>query len=368
MTQGEKICVHCGQSCAGQARVKDAKGNYAHTACAEQVKGKGTQGPPRAPAKPEQAGSMAAILADIDEADLIGGEHSCQGCGYPMDDNAMICLHCGFNRNSGRQFNTKVGRDPKKPTAGGKAVSAGASAGGAAIGPFLPLIGAVVAGVIGAGLWAAVAHFTGYEVRFVATIVGVMCGIGALIGTDGEGNIGSACIAVAAAFAAIFVGKMITFNIYINSDEYKSIKNEIASSIASVEYTLDEMLPEDVQSRWAYERVEIMINENRVIDWPGDEMDLDWAYYPDDYPRAVVREVEDRWNGLNEDEQLAAREEELEEMRGELKELSDQLERGPSNAQVADGVYESLDHFDVIWALASLTSAFGIGSGLFINQ
>lgn len=368
MSQGEKICVHCGQSCAGQARVKDAKGNYAHTACADQLMSKGT---PRAPAKPEQAGSMAAILADIDEKDMIGGEHSCQGCGYPMDDSSMICLHCGFNRESGRQFNTKVGRDPNKPTAGGKALSMGASAGGMAIAPFLPIIGAVVAGTIGASIWAAISYFTQYEVGYVASIVGGMCGFGALLGTDGEGNAWSGTIAVAAAIAAIFIGKMVTLNIYMNSDEFKQMRDAIVTELDTYEYTLEDVQAEEVQAAWAFDRVELMINENRVIDWPDEDFvdeDLDWASYPIDYPKDVVREVESRWNDLSEDEQLAAREAELADLRSDIDLAKSELTRGMNNSDMANTIYEHLDLFDGLWAVLALMAAWGVGAGMVGND
>jgi hypothetical protein len=367
MSQSEKVCVHCGQSCAGQARVKDAKGHYAHKACAEKHQGssKSSSG------AGAQAGSMAAILSDIDDKDLIGGEHSCQGCGYPMEDEATVCLHCGFNRESGRQYGTKVGRDPNKQTKGGKALSVGASAGGMAIAPFLPIIGAVIAGTIGASIWALIAYLTQYEVGYVASIVGAMCGFGALLGTDGEGNMWSGTIAVAAAIAAIFIGKMVTLNIYMNSDEFKSMRDQIVTELSSYDYTLDDVQALDVQTAWAYERVELMINENRVIDWPDEDFvddDLDWASFPIDYPKDVVSEVEARWDALSDDEQLAARETKLGEMRDEVEQTRSELSRGMNNQDVANTIYEHLDLYDGLWAVLALMAAWGVGAGMVAND
>jgi hypothetical protein len=370
MAEVEKPCVHCGQSCAGQARVRDAKGRYAHQACAEKHQG-AARGSRAAPATGDDAGTMAAILSDIDDKDMIGGEHSCQGCGYPMEDDATICLHCGFNRESGRQYGTKVGRDPNKQTKGGKALSVGASAGGMALAPFLPIIGAVIAGAVGAGIWAAIAYVTEYEVGYVASIVGGMCGLGALLGTDGEGNMWSGTIAVAAAIAAIFIGKMVTLNIYMNSDSFKELRDAIVTELDSYDYTLDDVQAEDVQRSWAFDRVELMINENRVIDWPDEDFvdeDLDWASYPTDYPEGVVDEVEARWEALSEDEQLAEREAALAEMRDEVEQARSELTRGMNNQEVASTIYEHLDLFDGLWAVLALMAAWGVGAGMVAND
>lgn len=303
MSQGEKICVHCGQSCAGQARVKDAKGNYAHTACAEQVKGKGTQGTPRAPAKPEQAGSMAAILADIDDADMIGGEHSCQGCGYPMDDSSMICLHCGFNRESGRQFNTKVGRDPNKPTAGGKALSMGASAGGLALAPFLPIIGACVGGAIGAVIWGLVAYGTGFEVGYLAILVGALCGIGACVAgepeTTGGGMIGGVMAAIVAVLS-IGAGKYFALEMM-----YRKHMNGTTSSEVVDSFMPDTIDDEVLVSMFAYDIVTDMILDGEELNWLDPLMVLEVAYFPDDYPEDFQQLVYERWDGYSSIEQRA---------------------------------------------------------------
>ena len=40
----EKVCVLCGQSCAGQARIKNAQGQYAHQACAQAQQAKASAG------------------------------------------------------------------------------------------------------------------------------------------------------------------------------------------------------------------------------------------------------------------------------------------------------------------------------------
>ena len=65
MSQPEKVCVICGESCAGQARIKDAKGNYAHRACAEAKK---TSRPAPEPAPAGDVG-MDALWDDLPEVE-----------------------------------------------------------------------------------------------------------------------------------------------------------------------------------------------------------------------------------------------------------------------------------------------------------
>lgn len=294
MSQGEKICVHCGESCAGQARLKDAKGNYAHKACAEQRSGGGGQ----AVAAPQQAqraapageaGSMAAILSDIDEESMIGGAKSCQGCGYPMDDDAMICLHCGFNRNSGRQFNTKVGRDPNKVTAGGKALGAGAKVGGAAAAPLFPIIGGCIAGLLGAAIWGGIAYQFNVEIGWIAVIVGVLCGFGTGFGARGEGGTAVGVIAAVIAIGSIALGKYMAVTWAVNDifdmDEFSQI------SIGEVDDSL-------ILTRVADDITRDFLDAGRSIDWPNPEIFVAAAVFPDDFPSEVVDETFEIWDDM----------------------------------------------------------------------
>lgn len=289
MGQGDKICVHCGQSCAGQARVKDSNGNYAHSACAEKHKG-AKPGASRQKGGGAEAGTMAAILSDLEDKDMIGGEHSCQGCGYPMDHDAMVCLHCGFNRESGRQFGTKVGRDPNKPTAGGKALSMGASAGGAAAAPLFPIIGACVAGLLGAAIWGGIAYAFNVELGWIAVIVGLMCGFGAGFGARGETGPAVGVLAAVVAIGSIGLGKYMAVTWAVDDifamDEFSQI------SLGEVDETL-------ILTRVADDITRDFLDAGRPIDWPNPEIFIESATFPDDYPEDIVDETFEFWDGMS---------------------------------------------------------------------
>ena len=301
MGQSDKVCVICGKSCEGQARIKNAQGQYAHQACVEQKK-KGVApqaSKPRVPA--EDAGSMAAILSDLGEEDMIGGSQSCQACGYPMDADAMICLHCGFNRETGRQFNTKVARDPNKPTVGGKAVGVGAAAGGMALRPFLPIIGASVGGAIGAVIWGLIAYGTGYEIGYAAIGVGALCGIGACFGGEPETTGGGAIAGVLAAIvavAAIAGGKYLALEMMYRKYMNEAVQNEEYAELFVVDMEMS-------KSRFAYDTGRELINDGFEIGW-GDPMAfIDAAYWPDDYPQGFQDMVIEKWESLTGGEQQA---------------------------------------------------------------
>jgi phosphate/sulfate permease len=302
MSQGEKICVHCGQSCDGQPRVKDAHGNYAHTACAEQQKKAQASGGKRGSSKPKvEAGSMAAILADIDEADMIGGEHSCQSCGYPIKDDVLVCLHCGFNRETGRQFSTKVGRDPNHPTASGKALNVGAGVGSFALKPFLPIVGAIVGGVIGAFIWGIVAYYTGYEVGYLAILVGALCGLGATAcgepETTGGGMLGG-IMAAAVAIASIGAGKYFALDMMYR----KYMRNMEADEHLASFYEVDEST---ARSMFAREKGGELLNGGFEVSWENPDVFLEAAWWPDDYPEDFQKLITDKWDSMTAGEQYA---------------------------------------------------------------
>ena len=312
MSQGEKICVHCGESCAGQSRVKDAKGRYAHTACVEQHKGGGSTEAKKkekrvASGPPQDAGSMAAILSDIDESSMIGGEHSCQGCGYPMPDDAAICMHCGFNRETGKEYSTRVGKDPSKKrsrTEGeSKLADFGSDIASLGMTPVYPLIGALIGGAIGAGIWAGLAYSTGYEFRWGAIVVGMLCGYGARLGGDAQTTGGGAIAGLMAgcmAILAIGVGKYIALNLIFERDfGGHPFKVESAS--------VYDMSEEDVLANMTFELVRGRIDAGESIEWSDLSLPIVVAEWPDDYPESFQNEVYAEWDAMDDRDQLRFR-------------------------------------------------------------
>jgi len=101
----EKICVFCGEDCAGQPRGKDPMGRYYHLSCYEDAKARRQQAEP-APQPGSGAGtSGAGGQSAEDEYGMLGAitddlqpppvAAQCPSCGSPMAPGAVICTNCG---------------------------------------------------------------------------------------------------------------------------------------------------------------------------------------------------------------------------------------------------------------------------------
>jgi len=162
MSDGEKICVLCGLSCAGQARTKNEQGQYAHMACVkarqEQQQGRVDDGLGDEALYGEAlGGGMDDLLGDIDspeaiDSELGGAAMACPGCGQRMDAGAVVCMACGYNTQSGRSMSTKSKEVKPGGGATGAALGGVAKVGGAAASPMLPFVGALIGGAIGAAV------------------------------------------------------------------------------------------------------------------------------------------------------------------------------------------------------------------------
>jgi len=132
----EKICVRCGQDCAGQPRTKDAKGRYYHTSCYEEAKramearkaADAAAAPPPPPPPPAPEEEIFDVLgAAVDEmapppgapAPMgIGAPRVCPNCGGALAADALICTTCGYNLQTRKQLKSKKRKAPGEPGAG----------------------------------------------------------------------------------------------------------------------------------------------------------------------------------------------------------------------------------------------------------
>lgn len=133
MSDGEKICVICGESCAGQPRIKDPKGHYYHKACHEAALAKRRQAaqtpinpPPAlagiddAPGGGDDGDVMSLLLDDVAPAPAVDAPPiaagGCQSCGAAMAPGAVVCMQCGYNAQTGGALKTKLKKDRSPST------------------------------------------------------------------------------------------------------------------------------------------------------------------------------------------------------------------------------------------------------------
>lgn len=103
MPDGDRVCVICGESCAGQPRTKDPQGRYYHRSCHEQALAKTQRD--EAPSAPIDESPVGADML----SELLGGDAAgecsamqfpCPTCGQPVEGGASICTHCGRDVHS----------------------------------------------------------------------------------------------------------------------------------------------------------------------------------------------------------------------------------------------------------------------------
>jgi len=116
----EKICIVCGEDCAGRPRLKDSKGQYACQACVEAKKRRRKEPMPAGAAVQNEAPvasgdigfSMDDYIGDVRPADA----NPCPKCGMGRSDGAVVCMQCGFDSALGRVMSTKVSKEKVKRT------------------------------------------------------------------------------------------------------------------------------------------------------------------------------------------------------------------------------------------------------------
>lgn len=222
-----KICSVCGIDCSAKKRAKDANGRYICADCLERAREAkvAKEGKPvvvaTGPIVPKKVSAAPAMLPNgVDPImdNLVAGSKAlhqvaCTQCAYPMDREAKICTHCGFNTLSGKVMKTAVYKAPKEVKASSGAASAVVSASTAVIGGAL---GGAIGSAIGASIWCAVAYYTHYEVGYVACAVGILAGVGTVIGARGATNWVTAIYATVMAAVGVLLGRYFAVSLILD--------------------------------------------------------------------------------------------------------------------------------------------------------
>ena len=76
---------------------------------------------------------------------------------------------------------------------------------------FPALLGGLIAAVMGGVIWGGIAIWTGYEIGYVAWGVGLLCGMGVVMMSQGQRGMALQVIAVVASVLGIVIGKYMSF-------------------------------------------------------------------------------------------------------------------------------------------------------------
>lgn len=118
-----KVCVICGEDCSGRARTRDPRGRYACNDCL--LKKRLARGgevvlpplPTRKAAGGATAGADGGPRPEDDDILALAEDRSppspppsmpCPCCSRPLAPEAVVCVGCGFNRDTGERVGTEA--------------------------------------------------------------------------------------------------------------------------------------------------------------------------------------------------------------------------------------------------------------------
>lgn len=122
----EKVCAICGEDCSNKPRTKDSKGRYYCKPCHERALRAKTKPEPKAatvrpmpPPKPRREEPVSLLDDLIPDAAPVAaaGSRMCANCGSAIASDAIICLNCGFNTQTGHKLDVSV-QKPKRDFSG----------------------------------------------------------------------------------------------------------------------------------------------------------------------------------------------------------------------------------------------------------
>lgn len=200
----------------------------------------------------------------------------------------------------------------------------------------------LVAGLVGGGIWAAVAYGTNSEFGWIAWGIGGLVGFAVRLAAQEDEGPGPGITAVLIALLSIVGGK------------YAAVSLIVASFDVEVKITPDDMIQQTadtiVKERQA---------KGKRIAWPAG-VKPEEASEAKDYPPDVWREATQRWQKLPPDEQKRR----MDQAKQEYKEVVGKL-RGALHGMA---VREMFGPFDILWFLLASLTAYRLGSGMWFQQ
>lgn len=99
-----KTCIRCGADCNGKPRTKDQHGRYTCQPCVDRLK---AQPAGRPPATPAPIAAAAVEPEGFDVFDIAPDPNAprtapCPNCGRPVNEQAALCVGCGYSKTHGR--------------------------------------------------------------------------------------------------------------------------------------------------------------------------------------------------------------------------------------------------------------------------
>lgn len=210
------------------------------------------------------------------------------------------------------------------------------------MGQLKALIGAVIGGAVGAGIWAAVVYNMQVEIGWIAWGVGLLCGLGAALAARGDTDTTTGAVAAFVALASICGGKYLAVH-YAVQDQVKRIGAIEVSEDDAKLYMADQLVDE-------YEK------ENKPIKWPDGE-DQDSADELKDYPKILQSDVLARWDAMGPTER--------EGYIGNIRAQHEYLMSEVAGMAESESFFAMFSPLDFLFFFLALATAYKVGSGNF---
>lgn len=211
------------------------------------------------------------------------------------------------------------------------------------------LLGGLVGGVSGAGIWALVVMATGYEIGWIAWAVGGMVGYGVAWGNRGFPHtpLAAGVLAVAITLLAIVGGKYLAIQASFPSDQ--ELVELLLADPPSDEYVITYLADEVVEEHQV---------AGRLVDWPAG-VDPSVASTRVEYPPALWAEAESRWTAMSEAEREVFR---LDVEATVRENITAQLPL--IRSEIKEGAFlGSFGAMDLLFFGLAVVTAFGMASG-----
>jgi len=209
---------------------------------------------------------------------------------------------------------------------------------------------ALIAGVVGAAVWAGIAYGTGFEIGWIAWGIGALVGFAMGMGVGTSGNAATGVAAAVIALVAIAGGKFLAVELMIASElDEAALVDEVDREFDNDEYVISYMADAEVQRR---------LDAGDELTWP-ETADLENPAVQDDYPADVWAVAQAQWDGMSPEDRETYRQEQRAIARQNAELFYAQLHSDISR----DGFIASFGLFDVIFFGLGAFTAYRLGAG-----
>jgi phosphate/sulfate permease len=204
----------------------------------------------------------------------------------------------------------------------------------------MAIVAGVVAGLVGALVWAAIAYYAHIQLGILAWAIGGLVGVAVAVGSKGETNSVSGGVAAIIALGAILGGKYFTA---------MAFASDYAPKLTMT--TTDESAQETFAFRLAKEAE----SAGRKLTWPQGK-DAESAEGLNDYPKDIVKQAQEKWAAMPAAEQASFKADQDRDARVLMSTVK--------SAMTMTAFKSSFTVFSIIFCVLALITAFKVGGGI----